>query len=160
MQIAKDKIVSIDYTLKDDKGTLLDTSEGRAPLAYLHGAGNIIPGLEKALDGKQTGDAFNVRVNPGEGYGERDNRLEQEVPRHLFEGTDRLEPGMQFQAQTSDGIQIITVKDVGEQSVTVDGNHPLAGVHLNFDVRVVDVRDATDEELSHGHAHSPDGHHH
>ncbi len=160
MQVAKDKVVSINYTLTDDQGTLLDSSKGREPLAYLHGAGNIIPGLEQALEGKSAGENLTVRVPPEEGYGERDDRLQQEVPREMFEGVDRVEPGMQFQAQTPAGTQIVTVRQVSDESVTVDANHPLAGVALNFEVDVVEVRDATDEELSHGHVHGPEGHAH
>ncbi|RFA25841.1 peptidylprolyl isomerase [Alkalilimnicola ehrlichii] len=154
MQIAKDKVVSIEYSLKDDEGTLLDTSEGRDPLAYLHGAGNIIPGLESALEGKQTGDSVDVRINPEDAYGERNDQLQQVVPKELFQGVDTLEPGMQFQAQTEAGAQIVTIKEVDGDNVTVDANHPLAGVPLNFSVNVVEVRDATAEELEHGHVHN------
>ena len=160
MQVAKDKVVSINYTLTDDQGTLLDSSKGREPLAYLHGAGNIIPGLEQALEGKSAGENLTVRVPPEEGYGERDDRLQQEVPREMFEGVDRVEPGMQYQARPPAGPQAETVRQVSDESVTVDANHPLAGVALNFEVDVVEVRDATDEELSHGHVHGPEGHAH
>lgn len=160
MQVAKDKVVSIDYTLTDDEGSVLDSSNGRAPLAYLHGAGNIIPGLEKALEGKQAGEQLNVRVPAVEAYGERDEGLAQEVPLEMFQGVDRIEPGMRFQAQTSAGMQVVTVSKVDGDSVTVDGNHPLAGKPLNFAVNVVEVRDATPEELAHGHVHGPDDDHH
>lgn len=160
MQIAKDTVVSIDYTLTDPQGTLLDSSEGRDPLAYLHGARNIIPGLEKALEGKQAGDSVEVTVEPAEGYGERDDNLQQEVPKEMFEGVDQVQAGMQFQAQTPAGAQVVTVKDVQDQTVTVDANHPLAGVTLNFKVEVRDVRDAKAEELEHGHPHGPEGHQH
>jgi FKBP-type peptidyl-prolyl cis-trans isomerase SlyD len=159
MQIAKDKVVSIEYTLKDDEGTLLDTSQGRDPLAYLHGAGNIIPGLEQALEGKQAGESLSVRIDPKDAYGERSDELQQVVPRQLFQGVETLEPGMQFQAQAEGGVQIVTVKAVEDDNVTVDANHPLAGVTLNFDVSVVEVRDANAEELEHGHVHGPGGHH-
>jgi FKBP-type peptidyl-prolyl cis-trans isomerase SlyD len=160
MQVAKDKVVSIDYTLTDDEGSVLDTSEGRAPLAYLHGAGNIIPGLEKALEGKQAGEQLNVHVSAAEAYGERDDALAQEVPLEMFQGVERIEPGMRFQAQTSAGMQVVTVSKVAGDSVTIDGNPPLAGKPLNFAVNVVDVRDATEDELAHGHVHGPDGHEH
>ncbi len=153
MQIAKDTVVSIDYTLKDDDGSVLDSSEGKQPLSYLHGSGNIIPGLEQALEGKAPGDELNVRVEPADAYGERREELQQAVPKNLFEGVDELQPGMQFQAQGDGGTQIVTVVDVEDDQVTVDANHPMAGVALNFDVKVVDVRDATDEEREHGHAH-------
>lgn len=156
MQIAKDKVVSIEYTLKDDQGTLLDTSEGRDPLAYLHGAGNIIPGLEQALEGKQAGDQLSVRIEAKDAYGERNDQLQQDVPRELFEGVDDVQAGMQFQAQTEAGVQVVTVKAVADDTVTVDANHPLAGVPLNFDVNIVEVRDAEAAELEHGHVHGPD----
>lgn len=153
MQISKNKVVAIDYTLTDDDGNTLDTSANREPLKYIQGAGNIIPGLERALEGEQAGAHVSVTVQPEEGYGQRDDNLKQQVPRNLFEGVDTLEPGMQFQAQTEGGVQIITVAEVGEDQVLVDANHPLAGVTLNFNVDVVEVRDATEEELAHGHVH-------
>lgn len=153
MQIANDTVVAIDYTLKDDEGAVLDTSEGKEPLSYLHGAGNIIPGLEKALEGKAAGEEVNVRIEPADAYGERRDELKQEVPRNLFEGVDNLEAGMQFQAQGDGGTQIVTVVAVEGEQVTVDANHPMAGVPLNFDVKVVEVREASGEEKEHGHAH-------
>lgn len=154
MQIAKDKVVAIDYTLKDDDGSVLDTSEGKQPLAYLHGNGNIIPGLEKALEGKNAGEELSVRIEPAEAYGERRDELTQVVPREMFQGVDNLEVGMQFQAGGGDGGgQIVTIAAIEGEEVTVDANHPMAGVALNFDVKVVEVRDATDEEVEHGHAH-------
>lgn len=160
MQVAKDKVVAIDYTLTDDEGAVLDTSQGREPLAYLHGSGNIIPGLEKALEGKQAGDKLNVRIDAADAYGERDDALTQEVPLEMFQGVEQIEEGMRFQAQTSAGVQVVTVTKVEAQTVTVDGNHPLAGKPLTFDVNVVEVRDATGEELEHGHVHGPGGHEH
>ncbi len=154
MQIAKDKVVAIDYTLKDDDGSVLDTSEGKQPLAYLHGNGNIIPGLEKALEGKSAGEELSVRIEPAEAYGERRDELTQVVPREMFQGVDNLEVGMQFQAGGGDdGGQIVTIAAIEGEQVTVDANHPMAGVALNFDVKVVEVRDATDDEVEHGHAH-------
>ena len=153
MQIAKDKVVAIDYTLKDDDGSVLDTSEGKEPLAYLHGSGNIIPGLEKALEGKGQGDEVNVQVPPEEAYGERRDDLQQVVPRSLFQGVDELQVGMQFQAQSEGGEQIVTIAAIDGDDITVDANHPMAGVPLNFEVKVVEVREATDEEKEHGHAH-------
>lgn len=161
MQIAQDKVVLIHYTLTNDGGEVLDSSSGNAPLAYLHGQGNIIPGLEKALEGKQAGDKLEVKVAPAEGYGERDDKLVQQVPRRAFGGVQNVQPGMQFHAQTSQGqTRVVTVKNVIGDMVTVDGNHPLAGEHLTFAVEVTEVRDATEEELSHGHVHGPGGHHH
>ncbi len=150
MQVAKDRVVSIDYTLKDTDGTLLDSSEGRGPLAYLHGAGNIIPGLEQALEGQDNGASVEVTIEPSNAYGERDDNLIQDVPKQMFDSVDKVEPGMQFQAQTPNGAQLITVREVGDETVKVDANHPLAGVTLNFDVKVVDIRDATSEEVENG----------
>jgi FKBP-type peptidyl-prolyl cis-trans isomerase SlyD len=161
MLIAQDKVVLIHYTLTNDRGEVLDSSSGGEPLAYLHGQGNIIPGLEKALAGKQAGDKLDVKVAPAEGYGERDDQLVQQVPRRAFSGAQDVKPGMQFHAQTSGGhARVVTVTRVAGDMVTVDGNHPLAGEHLNFAVEVTEVRDPTAEELSHGHVHGPGGHHH
>ncbi|MFO7858287.1 MAG: peptidylprolyl isomerase [Ectothiorhodospiraceae bacterium] len=153
MQIAKDKVVAIDYTLKDEDGSVLDTSEGKEPLSYMHGNGNIIPGLEQALEGKDEGEEVNVRVPPEEAYGERRDDLTQVVPRNLFQGVDELQVGMQFQAQAEGGEQIVTIAAIDGDDVTVDANHPMAGVPLNFEVKVVEVREPTDEEKEHGHAH-------
>ena len=160
MPILKDKIVSIDYTLTGKDGNVLDSSQGKAPLQYLHGRGNIIPGLETALEGKNEGEQVNVSVPPGQAYGERDERMVQPVPRAAFQGVEKIEPGMQFQANTQAGPRLVTVVGVTAEQVTVDANHPLAGQTLNFDVKVVGIRDATQEELSHGHAHGAGGHQH
>lgn len=160
MQIAKDKVVSIDYTLTDDEGTVLDSSQGREPLAYLHGAGNIIPGLESGLEGRSAGEQLQVKVAPADGYGERSDEAVQRVPRQLFEGVDEIQPGMQFHAESASGVQVVTVKAVEDDAVVIDVNHPLAGVTLNFDVKIVEVRDASAEELEHGHVHGAGGHHH
>jgi FKBP-type peptidyl-prolyl cis-trans isomerase SlyD len=161
MLIAQDKVVLIHYTLTDEAGKVLDSSSGADPLAYLHGQGNIIPGLEKALEGKQAGDKLNVRVEPAEGYGVRDDSLVQQVPRRAFGSVSKVEPGMQFHAQSAQGqMRVVTVPHVKGDMVTVDANHPLAGEVLVFDVEVAEVRDATGEELEHGHVHGPGGHHH
>jgi FKBP-type peptidyl-prolyl cis-trans isomerase SlyD len=160
MNIAKDKVVSIDYTLTGEGGAVLDTSKGRGPLAYLHGAGNIIPGLEGALEGRSQGDQLTVSIPPDSAYGQKDPKLVQRVPRSAFAGVADIRAGMQFQAQSPQGPRVVTVVDVSDDHVTVDANHPLAGATLNFDVTVVDVRDATVEELSHGHVHGPGGHAH
>ncbi len=157
--IAKDQVVSFHYTLTDEQGTVIDKSEAQ-PLIYLHGASNIIPGLENALVGKSVGDKLTVTVQPSEAYGEYQPEMVQEVPRNLFQGVDNIEAGMQFQAQTDDGMQVVTVKDVTDEAVIVDGNHPLAGQTLNFDVEFVEIRDASTEELAHGHAHGAGGHNH
>jgi FKBP-type peptidyl-prolyl cis-trans isomerase SlyD len=157
--IAKDQVVSFHYTLTDEQGTVIDKSEDQ-PLVYLHGASNIIPGLENALVGKVVGDKLTVTVQPADGYGEYQPEMVQDVPRNLFQGVDNIEIGMQFQAQADDGMQVVTVKDVTDEAVIVDGNHPLAGKTLNFDVEIVEIRDASAEELQHGHAHGAGGHHH
>lgn len=160
MQISPNKVVSIHYTLKNDAGDVLDTSSGREPLAYLHGSGNIIPGLEKALEGKSSGEKMNVSIAPEEGYGERHEGLIQDVPRDAFQGVEDIQPGMQFHAQGPSGPMVVTVKEVGDNTVKVDGNHPLAGETLHFDVEVTDVREATAEEQEHGHVHGAGGHDH
>lgn len=159
MQISNHTAVSIHYTLKDETGQILDSSD-QEPLSYLHGAGNIIQGLESALLGRSAGEKLQVTVRPEEGYGERDEALIQKVPRSAFEGVDEIEPGMQFQAQSEEGVQLVTVVAVDPESVTLDGNHPMAGVTLCFEVEIHDVREATAEEIEHGHIHGPDGHHH
>ncbi|WP_462382000.1 FKBP-type peptidyl-prolyl cis-trans isomerase [Pseudomonas sp. Marseille-QA0892] len=161
MLIAANKAVSIDYTLKNDAGEVLDSSQGGAPLVYLHGAGNIIGGLEKALEGKSVGDELNVSVEPADAYGEYSAELVANLNRSMFEGVDELEVGMQFHASGPDGsMQIVTIRDIDGDDVTVDGNHPLAGQRLNFEVKVVDIRDASAEEVAHGHIHGEGGHHH
>jgi len=161
MIVAQDKVVLIHYTLTNDTGAVIDSSSGGDPLAYIHGQGNIIPGLEKALEGKRQGAKVSVKVDPAEGYGVRDDALVQSVPRRSFGGIAKIEPGMQFHAQTSQGhTRVVTVTAVKGDMVTVDGNHPLAGEHLNFDVEIAEVRDATAEEREHGHVHGPGGHHH
>jgi FKBP-type peptidyl-prolyl cis-trans isomerase SlyD len=159
-QVGKDKVVSIDYTLTGVAGEVIDTSQGGEPLTYLHGSGNIIPGLERALEGKSAGDEVNAVVAPDQGYGQKNPGLVQPVPRSQFPGVTDIKVGMQFQAQTNHGPRVVTVVGVDDKTVTVDANHPLAGETLNFAVRVVDVRDATQQELDHGHAHGPGGHQH
>lgn len=159
MQIANGKVVTIDYTLKDDQGNVIDSSEGGEALSYLHGAGNLIPGLEKALEGKSPGDEVDVSLTPEEGYGPRDEALIQKVARERFQADNEIEVGMQFHTQSKSGSPIVvTVVKVEDEEITVDGNHPLAGENLNFQVKVVDVRDATSEEVSHGHVHEAGAH--
>lgn len=161
MLIAANKAVSIDYTLTNDAGEVIDSSAGGAPLVYLQGAGNIIAGLEKALEGKQVGDELNVTVEPEEAYGEYSAELVNTLSRSMFEGVDELEVGMQFHASGPDGsMQIVTIRDLDGDDVTVDGNHPLAGQRLTFQVKIVDIRDASQEEVAHGHVHGEGGHHH
>lgn len=160
MQIEARKVVTLNYTLTDKDGNVIDqSSDGN--FAYLHGANNIIPGLESALEGKSAGDSLNVSVNPTDGYGEHDAAKTQSVPRNMFPEDAEIEVGMQFHAQGPNGeTLVVTVAEVEEDIITVDGNHPLAGVHLNFAVEVLDVREASKEELEHGHVHGPGGHHH
>lgn len=160
MQAAENSVVSIHYTLTNAKGEVLDSSRGGDPLVYLQGSGNIIPGLEKALAGKQAGDKLQVAVAAAEGYGERDESLVQQVPKRAFQGVPKIEAGMSFQAQSSQGPMHVFVTAVTGDMVTVDGNHPLAGEALNFDVEIIEVRKATLEEIAHGHAHGAGGHHH
>ena len=149
------------YTLTDDAGTVIDSSANADPLTYLQGAGNIIPGLENALLGLRAGDQREVRVAPEEGYGLVIAELVQQVPVEMFQGVEKIEPGMTFQAQDQSGyIQRVEVKSVDGNMVTIDANHPLAGQHLNFNVAIVEVRPATEEEIEHGHVHGPHGHHH
>ena len=159
MHIAKHTVVSIDYTLTDKEGSVLDSSKGREPLVYIHGTGSIVVGLEEALEGKDKGATIKASVPPEKGYGQRDAKLTQKVPRSMFDVQD-LSPGMRFHAQAEHGSQVVTVTAVDKDSVTVDANHPLAGETLNFEVTVVDVRAATAEELAHGHVHGDGGHHH
>lgn len=150
MKIAENSVVSFDYTLTGDNGEVIDTSIGREPLVYLHGHGNIVPGLEKAMEGKGSGDQFDASVLPAEGYGEFREELVQDVPRSAFEGIESLEPGMSFRAESNAGPMMVVVKAVHEDTVTVDGNHMLAGQTLNFAVDVKSVREASAEEIEQG----------
>lgn len=154
LMIGDKSVVSMHYKLTDNDGNVIDSSEGADPLTYLHGAGNIIPGLEQALVGKVEKDSLTVKVSPAEGYGEVIKELVETVPISAFQGVDNVEAGMAFEAQNASGqMQRIVVKKVEGDQVTVDGNHPLAGVELNFDVEIITVREATEEELAHGHVH-------
>ena len=159
MAIGTDSVVSIHYTLKDDTGTVLDRSEAGVPLAYLHGHGNLIAGLEQELTGKNAGDELTVTVPAAQGYGEYDESLVQSVPRRSLRGIKDVKVGMRLHAQSAEGTQALTVTKILGDMVTLDGNHPLAGKSLHFDVRIEEVRAATEEELSHGHVHGPHGHH-
>jgi FKBP-type peptidyl-prolyl cis-trans isomerase SlyD len=160
MAIARDSVVSIHYTLKDDAGEVIDSSSEGEPLAYLHGHGNLVPGLERELEGKNAGDKLSVKIAPAEGYGEFDKALIQKVPRRALKGINNLNVGMRLHAQTQHGPQAVTVTHIQGDMVTLDGNHPLAGKNLNFDIEITDVRAATQEELEHGHVHGPGDHHH
>lgn len=159
MQITQNKVATLSYTLKNDKGDLLDQADAAHPFVYLHSANNIVIGLETRLDGKKVGDKLTAIVPPEEGYGLRDDTLTQKIPRSMFEGMDdtMLVAGAQFEAQTNAGIEVITISKVEGDSIFIDANHPLAGETLHFDIEVLDVRDATEEELAHGHAHAGGG---
>jgi len=161
MQISANTVVTIDYTLTNDNGDILDRSAD-GTFCYLHGASNIIPGLENALQGKAAGDQVTVSVQPEDAYGVRDESMLQVITRDMFGPDQEISPGMQFHAQSPQGeTLVITVTNVDGDNITVDGNHPLAGIQLNFDVSVIDIRPATQEEIDHGHAHGPhDDHHH
>jgi FKBP-type peptidyl-prolyl cis-trans isomerase SlyD len=160
MQIQDNRVVNLAYTLKDNNNEIIDESNDGS-FCYLHGASNIITGLENSLTGKRAGDVLCVTVAPEHGYGVRDDERIQEVPREMFPDDADIEAGMQFHAEGPDGQNIVVmITRVNDATVTVDGNHPLAGVQLNFDVKVLSVREATAEELEHGHVHGPHGHHH
>lgn len=160
MQIGPETVVSFHYTLSDESGTELETSRGRDPATYLHGANNIIPGLESAMTGRADGDNFSVTLSPEDAYGLRDPQKAQRVPiKHLaYDG--KLHPGAVVQLSTSDGMRAVTVVKAGRHTADIDTNHPLAGRTLVFTIEVVETRSASPEELAHGHAHGPGGHHH
>jgi FKBP-type peptidyl-prolyl cis-trans isomerase SlyD len=160
MQVTTNAVVSIHYKLTNSSGEVLDSSEGREPLAYLHGRGNIIPGLEKELEGKETGSKLSVTVPPEEAYGIHDESLIRQVSRDAFKGIDDLQAGMQFQSQSEKGIEVFTVTKIDGDQITIDGNHSLAGMTLSFDVEIMEIRAATEEEITHGHVHGPGDPHH
>ena len=160
MQITLNSVAQFHYVLKDADGSVLESSEGGEPMTYLHGQGGLLPGLETALDGKSAGDNFSVTLSPDDAFGERQEDSELRVPLSQLQGAKKWAPGMQAVIQTPQGHQQVTVLKVGHTMATVDTNHPMAGKSLQFDIQVVDVREASVEELSHGHAHGPGGHHH
>ncbi len=160
MQIGPNSVVSIHYTLSNDAGETLDASAEGSPLVYLHGAHNIIPGLERELVGKRVGDALTVKVQPEDGYGTKQDELIQQVPRNAFPDSDSLQVGMRFTAESDQGHISVVITELTDTTATVDGNHPLAGVVLNFDVNIADIREASAEEIAHGHVHTPGHHHH
>ena len=154
LTITDNLVVSITYTLTNDDSTVLDSTEESGPMDYLHGAENIISGLEDGLEGKQVGDKLKVRVDPEDGYGEVFTELMQVVDIAAFEGVESVEAGMQFESETDEGeLEIVTIKSIDGNEFTIDANHPLAGVTLNFDVEIVGVREATAEEVEHEHVH-------
>jgi FKBP-type peptidyl-prolyl cis-trans isomerase SlyD len=160
VRIGLETVVTFHYTLKDESGTELETSRGGDPTAYLHGANNIIPGLESAMTGRGSGDTFSATVSPEEGYGLRNPDKVQRVPiKHLsFKG--KLRPGTNVQLNTGEGMRAVTVIKAGRHTADIDTNHPLAGQTLVFDIEIMETRSATAEELSHGHVHGPGGHQH
>lgn len=160
MVISENKVVSMHYTLTNASGKVLDTSRNGNPLSYIQGIGNIISGLEDALEGKSKGDTVNAVIPPEKGYGVRDENLVFKVNKDEVSIGRDIEPGMRLQAENDNGMFIVTVKEVGDKEITLDGNHDLAGETLHFDVEIMDIRDASDEELAHGHVHGPGGHHH
>ncbi len=153
MVITEKKAASIHYTLKNKDGELLDTSEGKPPLSYIQGIGNLIPGMEKGLEGKSTGDKLSLVIAPEDAYGKRDDQFITTIPMTNFPEKENVKPGAQFIAKSDQGSRTATIVKVEDDNVTVDFNHPLAGVELHFDVEVLEVRNATEEELSHGHIH-------
>jgi FKBP-type peptidyl-prolyl cis-trans isomerase SlyD len=160
MQIAQNSVAAFHYTLTDDDGQVIDSSQGRDPLSYLHGKGHIVPGLEKQMEGREIGAKFVADVAPEEGYGVHHEELMQQVPRAAFQGVDDIQPGMQFQGNGPQGPVNVTVSKIENDVVFIDANHPLAGKTLHFAIEVTDVRDATADELEHGHVHGAGGHHH
>lgn len=161
MSISQNQVVTIHYTVTDAASNeVIDSSEGGQPMVYLHGHQNIIPGLENALEGKAAGDKLNVEVGAADAYGEYSEERVQQVPLEAFEGVEKVEPGMAFTAQTEHGPVSIVVTEIKDDVATVDANHPLAGKSLKFDVEVAEVREATVEELEHGHVHGEGGHEH
>jgi FKBP-type peptidyl-prolyl cis-trans isomerase SlyD len=160
MTIGPDKVVTFHYALRDEEGTLIETSEGKNPVVYMHGHGNIVPGLEREMTGKQGGDKFSTKVPPEDAYGLRDDNAVQRVPLKHVATRGRIAPGQMVAVNTNQGARHARVLKVGHFNVDLDLNHPLAGRTLMFDIEVVDVRPATQEELDHGHAHGPHGHSH
>ena len=159
MKIEKDRVVRFHYTVSEQGQPSLESSHGNDPLAILAGHGNIIPGLERAMDGHEAGDKFSVDVAAADAYGDKRDNLTQRVPKKHFNG-QRLEPGMQVVLNTNFGQRAVTIQKVGMSVVDVDLNHPMAGKDLHFDIDIVEVREATAEELEHGHVHGDGGHHH
>ena len=159
MNITTNKIATLAYTLKNDDGEILDKADENNPFLYMHGTGGIIKGLENALNEKSVNDSFSLIVAPDEAYGERDDKLTESVSRTMFEGIpdEEMVAGAQFHAQTPQGTQVITIASIDGDKITIDANHPLAGQTLHFDVAVLDIRDASEEEIEHGHPHAPGG---
>jgi FKBP-type peptidyl-prolyl cis-trans isomerase SlyD len=161
MSLEMNKVISFNYTLKDDEGTVLDSTSNKTPLTFLSGMNQILPKLEQELNGMLIGGKKNVKVNAADAYGEYDEKAIQNIKKEQFPSEAKLEVGMRYVANSPDGGQMpFTITEVNEKDITVDFNHPLAGKNLEFDVELVDIRDATTEEMQHGHVHGPGGHHH
>ncbi|TMO62982.1 peptidylprolyl isomerase [Pseudoalteromonas aurantia] len=156
MKIAPNKVVKMHYSVLDNDKNTIDNSFDGEPLLFIIGTGYLIPGLEDAIIDKSAGDTLSVTVEPAQGYGERHDELMQAVPKSMFDGME-IDVGMQFRASTDDGDQMVMIIDIQDEEVIVDGNHPLSGITLHFDVEILEVRDATEDELSHGHVHTEDG---
>jgi len=160
LKIAKDHVVSIHYTLKDSSGKEMESSFGDDPLVYLQGHKNIIPGLEEALEQKEVGDKVNVVIEPDKAYGTRNEQLVQAVPKTEFPDADKIEVGTHFEMDSPGGPILLVVTEIMDDKVVLDGNHPMAGMTLSFEVEIMEIRKATDEEVAHRHVHGPGGHHH
>ena len=160
MKIENNKVVGIEYTLKDNKGEVIDTNAGSGePLFFIQGLGTIVPGLERAMNGKELCESFDATIKAADGYGEFDANRKRRIPRSAV-GDMKVEVGMMLQATGPEGASVVTVSDVTDTDIEIDGNHPMAGKDLYFSIKVTEIRDATEEELSHGHIHGPGGHHH
>lgn len=160
MKIQKHTVVTLNYTLKNSEGEIMDTSDGREPLVYLHGVGGLIPGLEAELEGKEKGNSFNTVIAPEDAYGLRSEDLLHVVPKSGFQGDEEMEVGMRVQLETEQGPAIATISKIDGENVTLDLNHPLADMELHFSIDVLELRNASADEISHGHVHGPGGHHH
>lgn len=161
MTIAENKVVTLEFTVKNaETGDLIESSQGSEPLVYLHGFNNLVPGLETELVGKTVGESYDVTVSPEEGYGVRDESLVQQVPREAFQGIENIDVGMAFTADGPQGPVVVEVTAIEGDTITIDANHPLASIPLAFSGEIKDIRDASAEELEHGHVHGPGGHHH
>ena len=159
MKISQNKVATLSYTLKDDDGKIIDKADENSPFLYMHGTGGIIKGLENALEDKEVGNDFNIIIAPEDAYGEHDPKLTEAVPRKMFEGItdEEMVAGAQFHASTAQGTQVITVASIDGDMINIDANHPLAGETLHFEVAVKEIREATEEEIAHGHPHPPGG---
>lgn len=159
MSLTKNKVASVAYTLTNAEGQVIDQASKESPMVFIHGVGGMIPGFEKELEGKSVGDSFSLVVQPADAYGELNDALTEDVPREMFEGIpdEKLVAGAQFQASTDVGVEVITIVGVDGDTIKIYGNHPLAGETLHFEVEILDIRDATEEELAHGHVHATGG---